>query len=134
MAGLTGIYNKLYRSFFSDAAEWIVDLENCLLRLEKSPMDKELINKIFRIAHNLKSTSGTVGLNDIHRFAHAVEDILYLVRQGELTADKRLIDALLEAVDMIEEMIEAVKSEKHFDLSRCEDWIKKAGGYKSGGL
>jgi two-component system chemotaxis sensor kinase CheA len=126
------IYNKLYCLFIANAREWILELENGLLRLEKSPADRELINNIFRIAHNIKSTSGTVGLEDIYKFTHKVEDILSLVRQEKLTPDRKLIDSLLESVDLITEMVESAVSKKQFDYHRCEDWMKKMERYING--
>lgn len=125
MIDSTDIYDKLYCSFIDNVCEWILGLENGLLRLEKYPADRELINNIFRIAHNIKSTSRTVGLEDIYKFTHKVEDILSFVRQGKLIPDKNLIDLLLESVDLITEMVEPAVSKKQFDFYRCEDWMKR---------
>lgn len=133
MANSADLYDRLYSSFIANAREWIIELESGLLKLEKSPEDKELINNIFRIAHNIKSTSGTAGFNEIYRFTHKIEDILYLIRQGSLVPDRNLIDMLLQGVDLVEEMIETAALKEHFDFHRCKDWMKKMGD-KNGGL
>lgn len=132
MINSTDIYDKLYCLFIDNAREWVLELENGLLRLEKCPADRELINNIFRIAHNIKSTSGTVGLEDIYNFTHKVEDILSLVRQGKLIPDRNLIDSLLESVDLITEMVEFAVSKKQFDFHRCEDWMERMEMYING--
>ncbi len=113
MINSSDIDSRLYYLFIDNVRDWILELENRLLRLEKSPDNGELINDIFRIAHNIKSISGTVGLEDIYKFAHKVEDILSFVRQEELIPDKNLIDSLLESVDLIAEMVESAVSKKH---------------------
>lgn len=116
---------KLYGVFVDEAMERLTELEDGLLRLEKYPDDKELINTIFRAAHTIKGSSGSIGLRDISTFTHNMEEILDMVRQGRLSADKELINVLLEAADMIKEMVGCVTSETIFDFSRCTDLIRR---------
>ena len=58
-------YKKLYSIFVDEAMERIAELEGGLLQIEKSPDDKELLNTIFRAAHTIKGSSGSLGLKDI---------------------------------------------------------------------
>jgi len=118
-------YKKLYAVFVDEAMEKLTELEDGLLRLEKSPADKELINTIFRAAHTIKGSSGSIGLKDISAFTHHMEEILDMVRQNKLTLDKELIDVFLDATDMLKEMVEHVASETVFDFSMCGDLIKR---------
>lgn len=113
-------FRKLYSIFVDEAAEKIAELESGLLQLEKSPDDKELLNTIFRAAHTIKGSSGTIGLKDISHFTHGMEEILDLMRQDRLTPDNELVSVLLEAADLIKEMVECVASEAAFEFSRCE--------------
>ncbi len=126
------LHSRLYISFIDNAREWLAEFENGLLHLEKSPRDKELINNIFRIAHNLKSSSGTVGLDCIYRYAHSVEDLLLLVRDGKIAIDRGLIDTLLQAGDIMWELVEAAALNKQLDPSVCERLIQQVEAYKSG--
>ncbi len=118
-------FKKLYSIFVDEAMERITELEDGLLRLEKSPDDKELINTIFRAAHTIKGSSGSIGLKDISKFTHGIEEVLDLVRQEKLNPDKELINILLDATDMIKEMVRCVASETAFDFNRCEDLLKR---------
>ena len=118
-------YKKLYSIFVDEAMERIAELEGGLLQIEKSPDDKELLNTIFRAAHTIKGSSGSLGLKDISAFTHHMEEILDLVRQEKLSPDKELINVLLDATDMIKEMVESVASETTFEFSRCEDLLKR---------
>ncbi|MBI5213602.1 MAG: chemotaxis protein CheA [Nitrospirae bacterium] len=125
-------FKKLYGIFVDEAMERIVDLEDGLLRIEKSPDDKELINTIFRAAHTIKGSSGSIGLTDISKFTHGMEEILDMVREDKITPGKELINVLLEATDMIKEMVGAVASETGFDFGRCEGLMKRMEEIKQG--
>lgn len=126
-----GLYGRLYNTFVDNAREWLIEFENGLLSLEKNPSEKETINHIFRIAHNLKSSSGTVGLDCIYRYAHSVEDLLLLVRDGEITVDKGLVDVLLQAGDAMWELVEAAALNRQLEPSVCEKLIQQIEAYKS---
>ncbi len=115
---------KLYGVFVDEATERLAELEEGLLRIEKSPGDAELVNTIFRAVHTIKGSSGSLGLKDISTFTHGMEEILELVRQEKLTPGKELINVLLDAADMIREMVGCVASESVFDFGRCTDLIK----------
>ncbi|HAK89174.1 MAG: hypothetical protein A2X55_01680 [Nitrospirae bacterium GWB2_47_37] len=125
------LYGRLYNTFVDNAREWLTELENGLLSLEKNPYGKEDVNHIFRIAHNMKSSSGTIGLDCIYRYAHSVEDLLLLMRDGKLIVDKALIDLLLLAVDVMWEMVEAAALKKPLESMVCEKLIQQIEMYKS---
>lgn len=124
MIDMENLQDSLYNSFIDNAKEWVAELEGGFLTLEKSPRNKELINDVFRIAHNIKGMSGTAGLNDICRFAHSVEDLLFLIREGRLVPDKQLISVLLKAADLMREMVESSALKEQFDFSECERWMR----------
>lgn len=117
-------FKKLHSIFVEEAMEKTVELEDGLLQLEKAPDDKELLNVIFRSAHTIKGSSASLGLQDISRFTHHMEEVLDLMRQGKLAPSKGAINVLLEANDLIKEMVECITSEASFDFNRCENAIK----------
>ncbi|MEW5745915.1 MAG: chemotaxis protein CheA [Nitrospirota bacterium] len=126
-------FKKLYTIFVEEAMERIADLENGLLELEQSPQDKELLNTIFRAAHTIKGSSGTIGLTDIARFTHTMEEVLDAMRHDTLVADKEVISLFLEATDLIKEMVECVASESVFDISRCSALMTRMEALREGG-
>jgi len=122
-----------YRTFFIDSAmEWLVEMENGLCKFEQYPQDKDLLNDIFRIVHNIKGVSNTVGYHNFSSFVHHVEDILYRLRQDELSPDKALINVMLDSVDIIRDMVESYASKSFFDFTRCKRWIAEAEKINSG--
>ncbi|MCL4491163.1 MAG: Hpt domain-containing protein [Nitrospirae bacterium] len=114
---------ELYTMFIESARMWIIEFESTLLDFEKFPQDRELFNNMFRVVHNLKGSSGNVGLTDICKFAHSMEDSLDLLRQNKLEPDKQLIDSFFKAIDLVSDMVEAAAIPPVFDFSRCGVWV-----------
>ena len=96
---------ELYRDFISEGLAHLDSIELNLINLEQSPGDKETINAIFRPFHTLKGVSGFLNLKDIHRFSHGVESLLDNVRNDKLTINQKMVDFILEAVDLLKKMI-----------------------------
>jgi two-component system, chemotaxis family, sensor kinase CheA len=98
-----------FRAMFAEEAEGrLATLSELLLELERDGGDQELLSSIFREAHTLKGGAAVVGLDEIMRVAHAMEEVLEGLRGGGGTATQGLVDALLGAVDGIRELIPAV--------------------------
>lgn len=73
--------------------------------------DEEMINGIFRAVHTIKGTSSFLGFNTLSELAHKGEDVLGLVRKGEMTMDQETADVLLEAFDLIKLIIDDIRSQ-----------------------
>ena len=98
-----------FRAMFAEEAEGrLATLSELLLELERDGGDRELLSSIFREAHTLKGGAAVVGLDEIMRVAHAMEEVLEGLRSGDATATQGLVDALLGAVDGIRELLPAV--------------------------
>jgi two-component system, chemotaxis family, sensor kinase CheA len=98
-----------FRAMFAEEAEGrLATLSELLLELERDGGDQELLSSIFREAHTLKGGAAVVGLDEVMRVAHAMEEVLEGVRGGNATATQGLVDALLGAVDGIRELLPAV--------------------------
>lgn len=65
---------------------------------------KERINTMMRAAHSLKGAARLVECDQVVRLAHGLEDNLVRVEAGSLSLESSLVDLMLEAVDMIEEV------------------------------
>ncbi len=91
--------------FFAECAELLTDMEARLLQLHEGSQDKEQLNAIFRCAHSIKGGAGAFGLNGIMEFTHITEALLDAFREGRLTPDRKSIDTLLSAADIITRML-----------------------------
>ncbi len=117
-----GIDNsELIASFVEEANEGLADIEQDLLAIEEAGanVDQELVNKVFRCIHSIKGTSGFLGLTRIGELAHKMEDILNLIRNGELIPNSKIIDALLKSADVLREMVNNVAESEQVDISEC---------------
>ncbi|MFW6415555.1 MAG: chemotaxis protein CheA [Thermodesulfobacteriota bacterium] len=97
--------DQMKAAFLEEAGDLLPALEGALLEMEESPGDAELVNKAFRSLHTIKGSGSMAGLTDISDFAHHVETVFDLIRNGELEADRQILDLGLSAKDMIENML-----------------------------
>ena len=103
---------SIIEDFIVETDEIILSLENNIVRLEKESDDLDLLNDIFRSAHTIKGTSGFLGFNELTDFTHTLEDVLNLLRKGELSVSTDMIDALLSSVDTIKAMLDDIREKK----------------------
>jgi two-component system chemotaxis sensor kinase CheA len=94
-----------HKTFVRESEEGITDLNNALLDLEADPDDPEAMDLIFRTAHTLKGNAAAMGFEQFSGLAHAMEDLLDEVRDGEIEVTTELMDMLFEAVDILDAML-----------------------------
>ena len=94
--------------FISEANEIVEGLENDLVLLEDNKSDEDLLNKIFRSAHTLKSSAGTVGFTTMSELNHVAENLLEKVRSGKLDVTPKMITVLLEFLDTVKIMLQNI--------------------------
>lgn len=99
--------------FLNEANEIVEGLENDLVLLEDNKSDEDLLNKIFRSAHTLKSSAGTVGFNTMSELNHVAENLLEKVRSGKLDVTPKMITILLEFLDTVKLMLKNMTDGKN---------------------
>ena len=102
--------SELKIGFLDEASQSINDVEECFLDLEKNPENLETINKIFRLAHNLKGSSKAVGFNEFGAFTHEFETFILKIKNGQLKCTQEVVNILLEANDHVKVMVDGLKS------------------------
>lgn len=111
--------------FIPEAQEYLEALETNLLRLDKDPHNKELINHLFRSAHTLKGSAYTVGFQSIGDLVHYVEDFMGAVRDGNLKVLPGHTDLMLRAIDVVQVLIRrdlttVADTRQRFDTARTD--------------
>ncbi|KAA3656878.1 MAG: hypothetical protein DWQ10_14465, partial [Calditrichaeota bacterium] len=99
---------EIVEEFLVESNELLEKLDTDLIALEKSPEDLDLINEIFRAAHTFKGTSGFLGFDKMMRLTHAAEDILNRMRKGNLSLTPKIMDAILETVDVLRTFLDNI--------------------------
>jgi two-component system, chemotaxis family, sensor kinase CheA len=94
-------------TFREEAHELLVSMENDLLELEKSPGDKEILSSLFRAMHTIKGSASMFDFNEIADFTHEIESFYDRVRNGDIEVSREVINATLQARDLIREMLDS---------------------------
>ncbi len=115
---------ELIEDFLQETSEILDNLDQDLVTLEDAPEDMDLLNRIFRGIHTLKGTSGFLGFEKMMEVAHKAEDILNKLRKGELKLTPKLMDVILEAVDVLKALYNDIR-ETGGESQNVEDIIKK---------
>jgi two-component system chemotaxis sensor kinase CheA len=103
-------------AFVREGEEHVTNLNNALLELESDPGNEEAMDAIFRTAHTLKGNFGAMGFEGASDLAHAVEDLLDEMRQGELEVTSDRMDRVFEGIDDIEACLDEI--EAHGEVQR----------------
>lgn len=94
--------------FLIEAGELVQALGGQLVELESRPQDPDLLNAIFRAFHTVKGGAGFLELHALVELCHAAEDVFNALRGGQRGVDPALTDAVLKALDNMQEMMQAV--------------------------
>lgn len=96
---------ELQEGFLVEAAQLLNDAEQCFLTLESDPNDRPTIEKIFRLAHNIKGSSKAVGFDSLSAFTHEFESFLLKCKEGEISISPETISLLLKCNDHIKNFV-----------------------------
>ena len=102
--------SQFYETFFDEADELLADMERLLLELDLDEPDRDQLNAIFRAAHSIKGGAGTFGcFTQLAETTHLLENLLDLVRNGEMQLRKDMIDLFLETKDVLTGQVTAYR-------------------------
>ncbi|PIE72602.1 MAG: hypothetical protein CSA20_07100 [Deltaproteobacteria bacterium] len=119
---------ELLPEFIVEAGEHLDEMEANLIKLEADPDNREIINEIFRDVHTIKGSSAYLGLKVTSELAHKLENLLEIVRQGELAVDSSLIDILINARDRMVSLVTDVEDQQR-ELTEIEDIVATIQNY-----
>jgi two-component system chemotaxis sensor kinase CheA len=123
-----------YRDLFlAEAQEYLQGLNSALLELEHNPSDRETVQEMFRAAHSLKGMSATMGYQLLANLTHQMENVLDLLRQGTLQADRNVANLLFESLDLLETLLERL-DEPDSCIEQVDRLVTKLGGACDGNL
>jgi len=100
--------DDLLPEFLTETNEALAELDLALVKLERTPDDKATLSLIFRLVHTIKGTCGFLGLPRLEHVAHAAENVLGRVRDGELTVTPAVISLILGSLDRIKAIVAAL--------------------------
>lgn len=115
------LQRQLLGAFFEESFEGLEHLESGLLSLGRgSENSAETINDVFRVAHSIKGGAGSFGLHAVGELGHAMETLLDSFRAGKLSPNPESLTLLLEAVDVLRELLDATRAGNAYPPGRVE--------------
>ncbi len=113
--------------FITESREHLETIEEDLMSLEEQAdnPDSELVNKLFRAAHTVKGGAGFLGLTNINKLAHSMENLLSKIRDGEIAPTTEYVDVLLEASDDLRSMIDNAEESNDVDITEIVATLKQ---------
>ena len=99
------MFDQFKEKYIEEVNDLLNDMECALLLLENTPDNIESINKVFRVMHTIKGTSGMYDFKEAETLTHKVENIYGRIRDNHLTVPKELVTITLEGVDIIRQLL-----------------------------
>lgn len=123
--------DEIIKEFLVESFENLDKLDQDLVAFESNPKDTAILNRIFRIIHTIKGTSGFFGLGKLESIAHLGENLLDGMRSGHLQSGTEITSALLSTVDAVREILTNVQSnggEGSTDYSSLLETLRRLTG------
>ncbi len=96
------ITEEMKMQFVQETDELLDRTEQCLIEIERNPESSENeITEAFRAIHTLKGNSGYMGLKDVEKLSHKLEEFLEGIKEGLIKNQKENINQILAVVDIL---------------------------------
>lgn len=93
---------EVRKAFRQEVGEYLDEMSAQLISLESGPMNEtDLLGNIFRRAHSIKGAASSLGMREVERLAHGVEDVLDGLRAGKLKLNPQMTDSLLASFEAL---------------------------------
>jgi two-component system chemotaxis sensor kinase CheA len=101
--------DEILQDFLVEAGEIVEQLGEELVDLEQRPDDSDLLNSIFRGFHTVKGGAGFLAITPLVETCHRAEDVFNVLRQGQRPVTPDLMDAILQALDVVNEQMDLIR-------------------------
>lgn len=126
------IVDEIVSEFLVESYENLDQLDSDLLELEESPDDKAKLSSVFRSIHTIKGTSGFLAYPKLEKVAHTGENLLVLLRDGEMLLSSEIASGLLKMVDAIRSMLRSIEAGNGEGEDSFAELIQELERLKSG--
>ena len=102
-------------------------LDQILMKTEnESSFGEEEINEIFRTMHTIKGSSAMMGLENMSKLAHAIEDMFYIIREDHpvISSMESLYDLVFTASDLMKAEIDLLQDDDYTQTDFTEQMNK----------
>lgn len=124
--------DDLLNEFLTETGESMDTLDVELVRLEQNPNDPELLSNIFRLVHTIKGTCGFLGLPRLESVAHAGENILGKIRDGEIDVTPTSVSLILQCLDQIKALLVELEANEQEPEGEDSELIARLNAFADG--
>lgn len=114
---------ELFPDYLNALTDMVVAIERDVNALKQSPDSRDAITSLFRSMHNLKGDSSICHIELGVLIAHPIESILSRVRDHGLPFTPLLGEAILVAIDRLEQAMEALRDHRSMSALNLEALI-----------
>ena len=125
--------DDLLSEFLTETNEGLSVLDVELVKLEQNPNDEDLLSNIFRLMHTIKGTCGFLGLPRLEAVAHAGENVLGKIREGDLVVTPDAVSLILECLDSIRSILMVLEETESEPKGDDSDLIGRLNVFAEGG-
>jgi len=119
------IDQTLSRLFVAETREQLEKFTQILVDVDNEPNRIETeVHELFRIAHNIKGSSGMMGLSNVKEVMHRVENHFDEIRQGKAGLSSEMIDVLLRLSD---DLLSYIEAESWQNPWNSQQWLELLG-------
>jgi two-component system, chemotaxis family, sensor kinase CheA len=113
--------------YLAECREHLTNIENDLLAMEQAgaAIDEQLVNRVFRAAHSIKGGAGFFDLLKIKELAHRTENVLDLVRSGQMIPNSEIVSILLLAFDKLRSLIADYAQSNEADITEFTEALSR---------
>lgn len=114
-----GIDEEMLAELAAGVEDYFESIENYLIDIEKTGAgSKTAVDNIFRVFHNIKGDSGYVGFSFMEKYAHLVENMLDMVRDGAVEFDTKAAEFILNIISDVKHVVGELLDKKIPKLPR----------------
>jgi two-component system, chemotaxis family, sensor kinase CheA len=96
------------KEFVAESKEGLDQFDRDLVELEKDPKSRQLLDKVFRAIHSVKGSAGVLGFPKLVGVSHAGENLLGMLRDGDLVLTPAQTTTLLAMSDAIRRTLNSI--------------------------
>ena len=130
---------EFLQDYLIESRELLVKAQRDILSLETEPGNDETLASIFRAFHTLKGGAGFLDAKHVVSWAHDLENLLDKLRSHNLPVTSTRIDAILNALDVLNDMLQTLAEEEYpgpgpADLGRTIQMLSRPESESGGSL
>src|SRR5258705_13659252 len=103
--------SRFAKAFYEEAQDHLSAMESLLVAIDAGTGDDESLTALFRAAHSIKGGAAAFGHKQLADFTHDLETILDRVRKREAPLNKAMVDAILQAGDVMRSHVHALATD-----------------------